>query len=129
MSELLSAARALRARPSLTIAAVLTLALSIGATTAIFTVVDGVVLRPLPFPNESRLITICEQYAGATPDWCSISPPNVADIAARSRAIDEIGIARQWGYSLVTPDGAEPVDGGLATPGMFRALGVKSNGA
>jgi putative ABC transport system permease protein len=117
--------RALLARPALSLAAILTLALSIGATTAIFTVVNGVVLRPLPFPNESRLITICEQYAGATPDWCSISPPNVADIAERSRAIEAIGIGREWGFHLVTPAGTEPLNGGLATPGMFNALGVK----
>ena len=96
-----AAIRALRARPTLTIAAILTLALSIGATTAIFTVVNGVVLRPLPFANESRLITICEVYPGSTPDWCSISPPNVEDIAARSRAIEEIGIGRHGDGTLL----------------------------
>ncbi len=122
---IVAAIRALRSRPTLTIAAVLTLALSIGATTAIFTVVNGVVLRPLPFANESRLITICELYPGSTPDWCSISPPNVEDIAARSRAIEEIGIGREWGWHLATPTGAVDVAGGLASPGMFRALGVK----
>jgi putative ABC transport system permease protein len=122
--DLTAAFRALRTRPTLTIAAVLTLALSIGATTSIFTVVNGVVLRPLPFPNESRLVTICEQYPGSTPDWCSISPPNVSDIAERSRAIDAIGFGRSWGYHLATPTGDVSIDAGLATPGMFRALGV-----
>jgi len=63
-----AAFRALQSRPTLTIAAILTLALSIGATTAIFTVVNGVVLRPLPFANESRLVSICEVYPGSTPD-------------------------------------------------------------
>jgi len=120
-----AAIRALRSRPTLTIAAILTLALSIGATTAIFTVVNGVVLRPLPFANESRLVTICEIYPGSTPDWCSISPPNVEDIALRSRAIEEIGIGREWGWHLVTPTGVVNISGGLASPGMFRALGVK----
>ena len=122
--DLSAAIRALRTRPTLTIAAVLTLALSIGATTSIFTVVNGVVLRPLPFPDESRLVTICEQYPGSTPDWCSISPPNVSDIADRSRAIEAIGFGRSWGYHLATPAGEVSIDAGLATPGMFRALGV-----
>ena len=124
MPDFAAAFRALRARPTLTVAAVLTLALSIGATTAIFTVVNGVILRPLPFRDEARLITICEQYPGSTPDWCSISPPNVADIAERSHAIEAIGIGREWGFHLATPSGAVSVNGGLASPGMFRALGV-----
>jgi predicted permease len=122
--DLTSAFRALRTRPTLTIAAVLTLALSIGATTSIFTVVNGVVLRPLPFPDEARLVTVCEQYPGSTPDWCSISPPNVSDIAERSRAFDAIGLGRSWGFHLATPSGDVSIDAGLATPGMFRALGV-----
>src|SRR5690348_5953884 len=121
-----AAFRALRTRPTLTVAAVLTLGLSIGATTSIFTVVNGVVLRPLPFLNESRLITICEQYPGSTPDWCSISPPNVSDIADRSRAIEAIGFGRQWSFHLATPAGDVSTDAGLATPGMFRALGVNA---
>ncbi|MGH7616988.1 MAG: ABC transporter permease [Gemmatimonadaceae bacterium] len=124
VQELIAAARRLRTRPGLTVAAVLTLALNIGATTAIFTVVSGVLLRPLPFPNEDRLVTVCEEYPGSSADWCAMSPPNAEDIAARSRAIEAIGLGREWGYHLATPNGAETVSGGLATPGMFRALGV-----
>src|SRR4051812_40058873 len=123
MPDFAAARRALRARPTWTVAAVLTLALSIGATTAIFTVVNGVILRPLPFRDEARLITICEQYPDATPDWCSISPPNVEDIAERSRAIEAIGMGREWDLHLATPSGAVSVKGGLASPGMFHALG------
>ena len=118
--------RSLRAWGSSTVSAVVTLALGIGMTTAIFSVVNGVVLRPLPFPNEDRLVTLCEQYPSATPDWCSISPPNVEDIARRSRAIEAIGIGRQWSYHLDTPDGAESIESGLATPGLFGALGARA---
>src|SRR5690242_3428886 len=99
--------RGLRANPVFTITAVLTLALGIGLTTTIFGVVNGILLEPLAFPHAGRLVTICEQYPGATPDWCSISPPNVEDIAARSRAIEAIGIARSWPYHLATTEGAE----------------------
>jgi len=124
--DLRDAWRALRASLPSTISAVATLALGIGMTTSIFSVVNGVVLRPLPFPHEDRLVTLCEQYPGATPDWCSISPPNVEDIAARSRAIEAIGIGREWPYHLDTPSGAQSIAGGLASPGLFRALGVKA---
>jgi putative ABC transport system permease protein len=124
LADVRYALRSLSARRTLSITAILTLALGIGLTTTIFGVVNGIVLRPLAFPNADRLVTICEQYPGASADWCSISPPNVEDIAARSRSIAAIGIARGWPYHLATVRGAEGINGGLATPGLFAALGV-----
>ena len=120
------AARALLARPSFLVASVLTLAVGIGSTTAIFGVLSGIVLTPLDFPNADRLVTICEHYPGSTPDWCSVSPPNIEDIAARSRTLDAIGIARGWGYHLQTPSGGVSIPSGIASPGMFAALGART---
>jgi putative ABC transport system permease protein len=125
LSDLRHALRTLRAQPAFSLTAVLTLALGIGLTTTIFGVVSGIVLRPLNFPNAGQLITVCEEYPGATSDWCSISPPNVEDIAARSRSIEAIGIGRSWPYHLATSEGAIGINGGLATPGLFQALGVR----
>jgi putative ABC transport system permease protein len=129
MSELLSdlrhALRSLRAHPSFTITAILTLAIGIGVTTAMFGVVDGIVLRPLPFPHSDRLATICTEYPGAS-GWCSISPPNVSDIAARSRTIEEIGFGRNDSWHLRTATGRTVITGGIATPSMFRALGIRA---
>jgi predicted permease len=122
--DLRHALRGLAKAPAFSAAVLLTLGLGIGATTAIFGVLSGVVMRPLPFPNEDRLITLCEQYPGASKDWCSVSPPNVEDIAARSRTIEAIGIGRSWSSHMTTPNGAEGVQSGIATPGLFRALGV-----
>lgn len=126
VSEFRYALRGLRARPSFSVTAVVTLAIGIGLTTTMFSVVDGIVLRPLPFPNADRLVTICTQYPGSSPDWCSISPPNVADIATRSRTIESIGLGRSWSYHLKTPSGTTVVSGGIATPEMFRALGARA---
>ena len=119
------AARTLRSNLAFTITAVVTLALGIGATTTIYGIVDGIVLRPLPFPNADRLVTICEQFPGASPSWCSISPPNVEDIAARAKSIAAIGIGRGWPYHLATAEGSEAVNGGIVTPDLFHALGVR----
>ncbi|MFI5279598.1 MAG: ADOP family duplicated permease [Gemmatimonadales bacterium] len=124
LQDLRHALRSLGKAPAFSVAVILTLGLGIGATTAIFGVLSGVVLRPLPFPSEDRLITLCEQYPGATRDWCSVSPPNVEDIAARSRTIEAIGIGRSWSSHMTTPHGAVGVLSGIATPGLFRALGV-----
>jgi putative ABC transport system permease protein len=126
MADLRFAARALLARRSFAAAAILTLAIGIGLTTSIFSVLNAVVLRPLPLRNADRLITLCEQYPGATPDWCSVAPPNVADIAARAHTIEAIGIGRSWPYTMATPDGSEGVRGGLASNGMFEALGIRA---
>ena len=125
VSDLRYALRSLLSQPAFSATAILTLGLGIALTTTIFGVVSGIVLRPLAFPNAGRLITICEQYPGATPDWCSISPPNVEDIAARAKSIAAIGIGRSWPYHLATVEGAEGINGGIATPGLFAALGVR----
>jgi putative ABC transport system permease protein len=124
ISDFRRALRGLRAQPAFSITAVLTLALGIGLTTTIFGVVNGIVLRPLDFRDAGRLITVCEQFPGASADWCSISPPNVEDSAARSRSIQAIGIGRDWPFHLATPEGNVGIIGGLATPGLFQALGV-----
>jgi putative ABC transport system permease protein len=126
VSDLRYALRSLFSQPAFSATAILTLALGIALTTTIFGVVDGIVLRPLAFPNADRLITICEQFPGSTPDWCSISPPNIEDIGRRSKSIEAIGIGRSWPYHLATVDGVEGINGGIATPGLFAALGVRT---
>jgi len=125
MSDFRYALRSLRAHPSFSITAVLTLAIGIGVTTAMFGVVNGIVLRPLPFPHSDRLVTICTEYPGSA-GWCSISPPNVSDIAERSRTIEEVGFGRSDSWHLRTPTGRTVITGGIATPSMFRALGLRA---
>jgi len=125
ISDIRQAARGLRTQPIFTLTAILTLGLGIGLTTTIFGVVNGIVLKPLAIPFPERLLTICEQHPAARADWCSISAPNVEDIAARTRSLDAIGIARSWPYHMTTIGGAESVVGGLATPGAFAALGTR----
>ena len=125
LSDFRFAVRGLLRRPAFAATAILTLALGIGTTTAMYSVLDGVVLEPLPFPNADRLITLCEQHPGSSSDWCSIAPPNVEDVAARSRAIEAVGIGRTWGYHLATAEGLRAVNAGIVTPGVFTALGVR----
>lgn len=125
-ADLRYATRALLARRSFAVAAILTLTLGVGLTTAIFSIVSAVVLRPLPLPEAGRLVAICELYPGATPDWCSAAAPNVEDVAARARTLDAIGVGRSWSVTWSTPDGADNLYGGIATPGMFRALGFRA---
>jgi predicted permease len=126
LADIRYALRALRAQPTFSVTAILTLALGIGVTTTMFGVVNGIVLKPLPFPDADRLVTICTHLPGNSSDWCSISPPNAADIAARSRSIAEIGVARSDYMHMKTSTRSVGVNGGIATPGMFRALGARA---
>jgi putative ABC transport system permease protein len=126
IADIRYAARTLLGHPAFAVSAVLTLGIGIGMTTAVFSFLNAVVLQPLPLRNADRLITICEQYPGSTPDWCSVAPPNIADIKARSTTIEAIGIGRSWPVSMSTPDGAVGVPGGIASDGMFEALGIRA---
>ena len=124
LSDARLAVRSLAKHRTVTIVAVATLALSIGITTAVFSVVNGVVLRPLPFAQPERLVALCEIDRGEKTDWCGASVPNVYDIAERVPGIAVAGIARSWPFMMRTVDGTDIVDGGLATPEAFTALGI-----
>ena len=104
--------------------AIITLALGTGATTAIFSVVDSVLLRPLPFPEAGRLVSLCETHPSVD-SFCVVSPPNAGDWAARSDAIAAIGQARSWTFKVRLGDVTEAANGALATPSLFSTLGVR----
>lgn len=124
LQDLRFAARVLLRKPGFTATALLVLGLGIGAGTAIFSVADAVLFRPLPFPDEGRLVTICEtnpRIAG----YCVASPPNVMDWRARSRSLEEVGLARWWHYTVAADAEARGVDVAIGTAGYLRALGAK----
>ena len=115
------ALRALLKSPGFSSLAVLTLAVGIGISVAIFSVVDGVLLRPLPFADSRRLVAICETHPSVE-GFCIASPPDVEDFAARSRTLSSVGLGRDWPFTARRGASSEGVNGGLATPGLFRTL-------
>jgi predicted permease len=121
LNDLRYAVRALLKSPSFSVLAVLTLALGIGISVAIFSVVDNVLLRPLPFADSRRLVAICETHPSVE-GFCVASPPDVEDFAAASRTLSSIGLGRDWPFTARRGTASEGVDGGLATPGLFRTL-------
>src|SRR6185295_14180771 len=87
LRDLRHAWRLLRRQPAFTGVAVLTLALGIGATTAVFTIVNGVLLRPLPYRDPSRLVTLFYGHHGRVSPW--FSPPNMRDYVGPSESFAE----------------------------------------
>lgn len=126
LTDLRLAMRSLRKSPLLLAAAVTTLAISIGLNTTVFSIVNAVVLRPLPVEHPDGLVALCEADRGEQSEWCGASVPDLMDIAERSRTLSVIGAARDWPFMLRTVDGAEGINGGLATGEAFRAAGIRA---
>ena len=109
--------------PSFTVVAVLTLALGIGANTAIFSIVNGVLLNPLPFPHADQLIALGENKPNFEDG--SISYPNFRDWQKENRSFSSMALTRIFSFSLLGAGEAEQVHGELISSGFFSTLGVK----
>ncbi|HKE14354.1 MAG TPA: ABC transporter permease, partial [Kofleriaceae bacterium] len=116
--------RVLRRGPGFTAAALLTLALGIGANTALFSVVGGVLLDPLPYRDPEELVTL---HASKPPHFAtgSISFLNFRDWRADSRAFAAMAIQRTQRFSLTGAGRAESVQGRQVSAGFFTVLGVE----
>lgn len=122
-TDLRVAVRSLRKTPGFAAAVVLTLALGIGANTAIFSVLNGVVLRPLDYPDPDRLVRLCEEHESVA-GFCTNSFVVVRDFSERSRAFERIGAGRGWSFILRGSEGGENVRGGIVDAELFRVLGL-----
>ena len=124
MQDFRYALRQLRKNPGFTAVAVLTLALGIGANTAIFSVIENVILRPLPFGAPDRLVWL----NGKLPltDEAAVSPPDFRDYRADNRTFDRIAAMGYWaGPSNLSGDKAEQVLTTIVSANFFDTLGVR----
>jgi putative ABC transport system permease protein len=116
------AVRQLARTPGFTLVAVLTLGLGIGATSAIFTVVNGVLLRPLPYPNPDSLVRVHEilQKFGRF----AVAPANFFDWRQQNTVFERIAAFNSTGATLNANDGPQRINGGLVSWDTFELLGV-----
>jgi putative ABC transport system permease protein len=119
------ASRALRRAPAFTIAALVTLALGIGATTTVFSIVYGVLLRPLPYREPDRLVMLWEQSARTGNDRNPVSVPNYQDWLAQTRGFSGIAAYAYNRYTLTGAGEAEQVQGTQLFGDAFAVLGVR----
>src|SRR6185295_11834116 len=102
---------------------VTTLALGIGASTAIFSIVDGILLRPLPFHEPERLLWINETNTNGSP--ISVSWLNFRDWQARARSFSGLAASRTNAFTWTGVDKARRIDGRRVTANFFSVLGVQ----
>ncbi|HZP47825.1 MAG TPA: ABC transporter permease [Vicinamibacterales bacterium] len=118
------ALRRMVAAPGFAAIAVLTLALGIGANVAIFTVVDAVLIRPLPFPNPDRLVRVAADARGTRGRNIGLSQPELEDLRDRTGAFD--GVSAVWPVSASFVGGAQPerIEVLVTSANYFELLGA-----
>ncbi|HUA14563.1 MAG TPA: ABC transporter permease [Verrucomicrobiae bacterium] len=124
LQDLRFALRQLRKSPGFTMVAVATLALGIGVNTVIFSVVNGVLLRPLPFPQPDQLVTLHENkpnFKGG-----SVSYPNFRDWQKDNHTFSLMAISRSYAFSLTGIGQAEQLNGEFVSSDFFPILGVNA---
>jgi len=120
--------RQLRKSPGFTVTAVLMLALGIGATTAVFSIVEGVLLRPLPFPDPDRLVTLGDVLEGSHCASCahsSVTAPDIRNYMRDAQSFSHLGGYRGRLFELSGPGDPAAVNGTRMSGEVFAALGVQ----
>lgn len=120
--DLRYAARTLGKSPGFAAVAVITLALGIGANTAVFSLVNAVLLRPLPYDDPEKLVLVWESAPFFGVKDSPVAPANYFDWKARSRSFEEMGALEDRSYRLTGEGLPELVEGAVVTPEVFRAL-------
>ena len=124
MNDLRYALRQLRKSPGFTLIAVLTLALGIGANTAIFSVIYAVLLQPLPYPEADKLVILTE--SDSNQPRISVSYPNYLDYRRDNTVFEHLAVSRRESFNLSGLEGRAPeqVQGGLVTANFFKVIGL-----
>ena len=124
-SDVRHAVRALVKAPVFTVVTVVTLALGIGANSAIFSLVNAVLLRPLGYADPNRLMLVYEGFGGAELGKMGVSPPDIIDLTAQQRSFSSIGAYRTQQYELSGSGQPEQITGVRVSASVFPILGVQ----
>src|ERR1700682_4862952 len=125
LRDLKFSARSLPKRPALTIIAVLTLAIGIGANSAIFSVVNALLLKPLPFPDPERIVALWDKVPSRGVERNEVTVADYLDWRAQNKTFEQLGIYRWWSTNLTGVDSPERVQGFQVTSNFLDIVGVK----
>ncbi|MCI0489539.1 MAG: ABC transporter permease [Blastocatellia bacterium] len=124
LQDLRYGARMLLKRPGFTVVAVLTLALGIGANTAIFSVVNGALLSPLPFKEPDRLVMLWTQNMERGVERSDVSLDDYLDWQKGSNGFEQLAAYGPWGFNITGEAEPEKITSVVVTPNFFETLGV-----
>ena len=117
--------RTMRKTPGFTAVAVIALALGIGANTAIFSVVNALLLKPLPYKDAERLVLIWHTYPQLKLDQASVSAPSYVEYRDMTSSFDEVATATEWSVNLTGAGEPERLQGARVSYNLFSTLGVQ----
>ena len=119
------AVRSLLRRPGFTLVVVLTLAVGIGANTAIFSVAKDVLLRPFPYPEPDKVVAVLGHTEGRVGFSGNVTYPNIFDIGEDAQSFEMVGATRYWSPALEDDRGSIVMRGATVTSNYFHILGVE----
>ena len=125
INDIRLALRTLPRMPGFSLAFILTLGLGIGANTAIFSVINGVLLRPLPYPEADRIMHLRQPQVAAGVEDTSFSFAEVADYRSQATTIDQFIEFGDWTFNVLGRGEPHRATGGLVTPNFFQLLGAR----
>src|SRR6266704_5922377 len=111
MNDLKFALRQLLIQPGLTLIAVVTVALAIGATTAVLSLVNGLLVRPLPYREPQQLILLLQHFKSQNLERIPVSPPEFKDYETRGRSFEKLGAFGYTNFNLAGEDRPERIPG------------------
>ena len=125
LRDLRIGSRVLLSRPTFAGVSILTLAIGIGATSALGAAVYHVLLKPYPFPEADRIVAVWQKDTRSTEPRGEFSPGNFVDLSERARSLDLIAAAEPWSVDWIGPEGPERFDAALVTRDAFPIQGLR----
>ena len=125
IQELRYALRVLTKSPVFTLIAIATLALAIGANTAVVSLVNALLVRPLPYRAPQQLVLLLQHFKAQNLDRIPVSPPEYVDYETRVRGLEKIGAFSYANFNLAGGDRPERIPGAVVSPSVFQLLGVE----
>ena len=124
IKDLQFALRQLLKQPGFTFIAVLTLALAIGATTAVLSLVNALLVRPLPYRQPQQLVLLLQHFKSQNLERIPVSPPEFLDYETRAHSFEKLGAFGFTNFNLAGEDKSERISGATVTAGVLPLLGV-----
>ena len=124
IKDLRFALRQLFKQPAFTAIAIVTIALAIGATTAVLSLVNGLLVRPLPYRQPQQLVLLLQHFKSQNLERIPVSPPEFKEYEARAHSFEKLGAFGYTDFNLAAEDRPERIAGAAVTAGVFPLLGV-----